>query len=412
MSAGKTRIAARLRSERLKRRMSVDAVAEAFRDVACDRDRRHMPKLQDLRRMIRGYEAGEHVLGARYRMLYAPVFGLDEDDLFDPGTVPAQTRRRSAVQAPAILPPGGLSDRLARVGEGAPSTVEALSARVHALRLADDLLAGGDLLGPAFRELDGAIRVYREGSHTENTGRRLLSLVGEFAQIAGWVASDAGQIDRAAETYRLGISAAREAGDGTLESNLIGSLAYQTANVGDPHEAVPLAEAAIAAAGPDAPPRARALAWDRLAWAHAKAQDAQGAMRALGEASTALAEYDGRGEDPAYLYWLDSGELQIMQARAYTELRRPLRAVPLLIDVLDRYDATHARELALYLSWLAVALADANEPEEAATTARRMLKLGADISSDRTAERARVVLDRLEAYRDVLAVREVLQSAR
>ncbi len=92
--------------------------------------------------------------------------------------------------------------------------------------------------------------------------------------------------------------------------------------------------------------------------------------------------------------------------------RRPLRAVPLLIDVLDRYDATHARELALYLSWLAVALADANEPEEAATTARRMLKLGADISSDRTAERARVVLDRLEGYRNVPAVREVLQSAR
>ncbi|MEU0483712.1 hypothetical protein ABZ260_31555 [Streptosporangium sp. NPDC006013] len=37
------------------------------------------------------------------------------------------------------------------------------------------------------------------------------------------------------------------------------------------------------------------------------------------------------------------------EARAYTELRRTLRAVPLLTEVLTRYDATHVRELALYL---------------------------------------------------------------
>jgi hypothetical protein len=100
-----------------------------------------------------------------------------------------------------------------------------------------------------------------------------------------------------------------------------------------------------------------------------------------------------------------------MESRVYTELRRPLRAVPLLRGVLGEYDATHTREMALYLSWLAVAYADANEPEEAAATAERMLTLSADLSSERTAERGRVVLARLAEFRDVPEVRAVLESA-
>jgi len=102
----------------------------------------------------------------------------------------------------------------------------------------------------------------------------------------------------------------------------------------------------------------------------------------------------GGEEEPDYLYWVDANELQFMEARAYTELRRLLRAVPLWTEVLGRYDATHTRELALYLSWLAVALADANEPEEAAHAARRVLDLEADVASDRTAQRVRGVLSR------------------
>lgn len=100
-----------------------------------------------------------------------------------------------------------------------------------------------------------------------------------------------------------------------------------------------------------------------------------------------------------------------MDARVHTELRRPLRAVPLLRDVLSTYTTTHARELALYLSWLAVALVDANEPEEAASVAARVLDLSADVTSERTAARSRVVLAKLEPFRAVPEVREVLERA-
>ncbi|TDD63721.1 helix-turn-helix domain-containing protein [Actinomadura rubrisoli] len=156
-----------------------------------------------------------------------------------------------------------------------------------------------------------------------------------------------------------------------------------------------------------APAKARALYLDRVAWAHTKAGNASSAMRTLSEAHEVMAT-EGSQEAPDWAYWVSSEELDVMDARVYTELRRPLRAVPLLKEVLSRYDPTHTRELALYLSWLAVALADANEPEEAASTAGRLLHLTADFPSDRTAKRGRFVLAKLEPYREVPEVREVL----
>jgi transcriptional regulator with XRE-family HTH domain len=322
--------------------------------------------------------------------------------------------------APPEPPPPSLADYLPAGDPLAPlkarqgrrvgaSYVRDLAGRVHGLRLADDTIAGRDLYRPALRELRAAVRVRQTGTYDEATGNALLVAIGELAQIAGWIASDAGKHSEAAEIYRLGLSAAHEAGDMTLAGHLLGSLAYQTTNTGDPAKGLEMAQAALEGAGQHAAPRARALYWDRVAWAHAKVgqREAQAAMKALGEAGEALTQHAGE-EEPAYLYWVSGGELEIMEARVYTELHRPLRAVPLLSRVLERYDASHARELALYLSWLAVAYADANEPEQAAETAARMLDLSEGIASDRTDERSRLVIERLRPYSDVPEVQEVL----
>jgi hypothetical protein len=255
--------------------------------------------------------------------------------------------------------------------------------------------------------------MHREHSYSDQVGRQLLVQIGELAQVAGWIASDAGQYEEAGRIYRLGLSAATQAEDRTLAGNLAGSLAYQLSNTGRELEGLDLARAALDGVEPDAPPKARAPYNDRVAWAAAKAggsENAQAAMRALGEAGQALVDDSEGAEAPGYLYWVDAGELRVMESRVYTELRRPLRAVPLLSSVLGEYDVTHTREMALYLSWLVVAYADANEPEEAAATAERMLTLSADLASERTAERGRVVLARLAEFRDVPEVRTVLDS--
>ncbi|MFC4328477.1 helix-turn-helix domain-containing protein [Streptomyces andamanensis] len=299
----------------------------------------------------------------------------------------------------ALKAPGGR-----RIGITA---VDELAARVHGLRLADDVLSGGDLIAPAFRELRSVVRLFRESDHSEDTRRQLLVQIGELGQIAGWIASDGGRGKDAERAYRLGISAARQAGDNTLVANLAGSLGYHLSNTGREREGLELARAAVAEAGPDAPAPARALFLDRVAWACTRVGEVQPALRALGEAHEALAGSTGPAA-PTWAYWVSREELEIMDARVFTELRRPLRAVPLLRDVLGRYDATHLREMALYRSWLAVALADANEPEQAAEEGRRVVDAAGGMSSERTVERARVVLRRLREHEDVPEVREVL----
>lgn len=143
-----------------------------------------------------------------------------------------------------------------------------------------------------------------------------------------------------------------------------------------------MTRAAVEEAGPDAPPAARALFLDRVAWTQTRAGEAQAAIRALGEAHEALSVESG-AQAPSWTYWVSREGLEVMDARVFTELHRPLRAVPLVTDVLARYDTTHARELALYRSWPAVALADANEPEQTAGQAQRII----DRSSD-TGQRA------------------------
>ncbi|UQA93926.1 helix-turn-helix domain-containing protein [Streptomyces halobius] len=133
------------------------------------------------------------------------------------------------------------------------------------------------------------------------------------------------------------------------------------------------------------------------------------AMTALGKAHDALSEQDDE-QAPLWAYWICREELDVMDARVFTELRRPLRAVPLLTDVLSRYDATHALEVALYRSWLAVALMDADEPEQAAAEARRVVARSSGLASDRAAGRARAVLHQLRDCRDVPEVRSLLHD--
>jgi hypothetical protein len=110
--------------------------------------------------------------------------------------------------------------------------------RADVLRHMDDFLGGGDMHDLVRRELQVTLDMMRGASYSEKTGRMLLASVGELAQLAGWVASDAGLHSQAERYYLGGVAAAHAAKDESLTGNLLSSLAYQVANVGDPREAV------------------------------------------------------------------------------------------------------------------------------------------------------------------------------
>jgi transcriptional regulator with XRE-family HTH domain len=289
-----------------------------------------------------------------------------------------------------------------RIGEG---LVRAVEGRVEQLRRMDDFVGGGDLHGLVAAELRATLALLRDAAYPEALGRRLLTAVGELSQLAGWVADDADLHALARRYYTAGVRAAHAAGNAPLGANLISTLSYQLANTGDPREAVALAHTAAAGARHAASATTLALFRERIAWAHARAGDARGAERALGEADR-LFGHRRPEDDPVWVYWLSRDEMDVMAGRCATELRQPKRAEALLRPVLARYDEALAREAALYASWFAEDYVQLRELEEAAAVATRSLLLSARVNSARGRDRVALVRDELRRHPDVRAVRD------
>ena len=257
-----------------------------------------------------------------------------------------------------------------------------LETRVIELRHLDDMVGGGDLFPVASKELSEAQGVVQSASYTDNVGRRLLTVVGELAQLTGWVASDAGRYTEAQRVYLDGVSAAQGADNRPLAAQLLSSLSYQMANVGKAHDAVLLARSAVAGAG-DASPVVRALLLERLAWASARSRDHVCTRRVLDAVDDA---YEGRSPgiaEPEWVYWLDRVEIDVMAGRCLIELGSPNTAAPLLARAIGSYNANHAREIALYLSWLAEAYARAGTIDAARDTLAQARKAAQGINSIR-----------------------------
>lgn len=266
-----------------------------------------------------------------------------------------------------------------RVGESLACQLEV---RVIELRHLDDVVGSRDLFPAVRDELSEVGDLVQSAGYTEPIGRRLRTVVGELAQLAGWVASDAGRHVEAQRMYLHGVTAAQDAGDSVLAAQLLSSLSYQMANVGRPCDAALLARSAVKGAR-EAPPLVRALLMERVAWASARNRDQVATERALAAVDDS---YENRSPDiaePEWVYWLNRGEIDVMAGRCLVELGDPSAAEPLLATAIDSYDANHVREVALYLSWLAEAYAKTGAVDAARDTLARARKMALGTNSAR-----------------------------
>ncbi|WP_121160044.1 helix-turn-helix domain-containing protein [Micromonospora pisi] len=315
-------------------------------------------------------------------------------------------RREFVAGGIAVALPHLVLDHGRQVGSDLPVQLTERTAR---LRRIDDYLGGADTYEVFAAEVESTRRLAQGGSFSEATGAALLTVLGEQAQLAGWAAFDAGRYVDSEHFYRMSLDAARGAGDSALAGNAMAFLAYQELALGRP--GVPAATSAVETAGDDATPGVRALLHSRKAWAHAIAGQAGDAARHLGLAENCLTEADDR-PDPDWVYWVDRSEMEIMTGRCWAVLHRPLRAISVLGQVLAAYDDTHARDKALYLTWLAEAYLDANEPEQACVTAGRAMRLSFGVGSVRPAKRLDLFLGRLAPYAALPCVGDLRAVAR
>ncbi len=293
-----------------------------------------------------------------------------------------------------------------RIGARIPGILRERTAK---LRQLDNTLGGGDTFPIYLREYQATHRLIKDGIYTEKVGQELVVILAEQAQQAGWAAFDAGDQDAAVRLYTTSQHAAVQAADKLLEGNAYAFLAYQRLNH-DPMAAVKLATASCEAAGETAVGSAGALLHERRAWANAMAGNFKETAAALEQARTVISLGAGSPE-PDWSAWVDSTELDIMTGRCWTALKRPLRAVPVLEGVLAGFDDNHARDKALYSTWLAESYLNAGEIEQSAATAARIIDLSSGVASVRPRQQLAPVLARLGEHRHVPEVASVLEKA-
>ncbi|MGW4678783.1 helix-turn-helix domain-containing protein [Micromonospora taraxaci] len=332
--------------------------------------------------------------------------GGNRAEAHDSGDDPVFRReflKSTALGASIALGAPLLDSSNARIGSG---LAPALRVRTARLRRLDNILGGGDTYQIYLREFETTQAIIRNASYSQAVRRDLLSVLAEQAQQAGWAAFDAGDGQKATRLYKTSLQAAKEGGDQALAGNALAFLAYQHIGT-DPAEAVRLATASCQVAGASLTGAVGALLHERRAWAYAVVGDAGNTERALEMARRSLTENHDSPRD--WALWVDEDEIQIMSGRCWTELKRPLRSVPTLCEVLTRFNDDHARDKALYMTWLADAYLTAGEVEESAAVAGKILDLSEGVASVRPRQQLGSVLVRLAEYRDVPGVAGVLE---
>lgn len=362
------------------------------------------------RNEISRWESERRLVTPFWQQHIAEAFGIEVDGIRRAVSVARVKRRKErtgdvqrrefiGVMA-ALAIPLARTDQLTsrRIGR---SDVAELRRRTARLRRLDNIMGGAETYPVYSAEAHFTDRLIRESSHTAEIGRELLALLAEQQQQAGWSAFDSGQQALAKRFYDDSRKAAENAQALDLAGNALAYAAYQ--QTATQQSGTALATSSYEVARQVATPKVSALLLERKAWAHATAGEAAETDRALNLAREALNASADRPE-PDWVFWVDAAEIDIMAGRCWTELRRPLRAVPVLERVLAAFDDTHARDKALYLTWLATSYLQAHEVEQAAATLAHAADLAAGVTSVRPAQRIETVARRLARHRSTPAV--------
>jgi transcriptional regulator with XRE-family HTH domain len=373
------------------------------------------------RHEISRWEREERIPSPHWLRWLAVVLDTPLDELERAAAVAVASRRGRNVAAelrfapPAAAGPESRAlsaraqGRLQAGSEARSRASEASADTIAVLRRMDDLVGGPDLTGVTGRELRSALHRLRSPDLTEAQRRRLLPAVAELAQLACWVAADAGDPATVARAHRVGMRAALAAGTAPLAGHLMATMAHLNTS-GDTREGYQLARHGYRLARPRASATTRALLLHRVALAAAHAGQRRACEQALASAEQAFERRDP-ANDPSWVYWFDDAELTAMTGRCYAVLGRPRLAEPLLRAALDD-QRIRLRPWALYAAWLAAVHLDSGQVEEAAGTARAALLTAVRVGSVRALRQVTALHPRLRGHPAVPAVREYAEFYR
>jgi hypothetical protein len=186
--------------------------------------------------------------------------------------------------------------------------VDLIAAHVAALRRLDDRHGGGALsLRYVTAELRSVIDLVDYANYDQSTGRQLLTIVADLAQLLGWLHFDSSRYGAAERYLLLSVGICRSLGATDRAANAIGMLSYVSAFAGHGPQAVRLAEAATRECG-QADPILRARLLGREATAAAADGDLARFRRCADQAASLLERARSQAA-PSFLYYLTPEQL-------------------------------------------------------------------------------------------------------
>ncbi len=315
--------------------------------------------------------------------------------------VAASTSSAAALQwlvspAPAAL--SGTGRR--RVGE---SDIDAIQQVVRSYRELDNRLGGGRVRGAVVHYLNSEVTpLLTDGRFNAETGARLAAMGAELAQLAGWMAYDAGLHGHAQRYLTLALSFARHAGNSGLGAEVLAAKAHQAVYLARPGEAVDLARAAQATAQRAGLPTLLAECSVMEAHGHAANNDARACAQALSDAERAFGRAV-RANNPAWLSYFDEAYLAARMGHCFRALGEPAHAERCARRSLNM-DGRFVRGKAFNLSLLATALAEQDDIEQACAVGQRALGVTAGLRSARSVRYIKDLQSALRRRADVAAV--------
>lgn len=208
-----------------------------------------------------------------------------------------------------------------QVASAGPDEVSELEQAVTTFRRWDASGAGGLRRKAVAGQLNAVAETLRD-PHPAASARRLFGVTGELAQLAGWMAYDAGLHGAAQQYYIIGLHACREAGNPGLGAKIIGDMTQLSTALGHYADSLSLVRAALSALPPQAGSlvRCELLGLEARASAHLGPSEAGNADRAAQHCVALFAETAGHEPAPDWIHYMGQAETHCLAANVYIQL--------------------------------------------------------------------------------------------
>ncbi len=395
-----------LQAHRERRDLSQQDVAEAIASLAWTTEQRMVGVNAD---MVSKWERGEKLPSKPYRKLLCALYDATPEQLAfrqtshgDYVETGGDINRRELLRGAALIGTAALTHPLRVPRRIDPETVSCLHGMLAEYAKVDNLLGPQPLLATMTVHLDYISELLTVASG--GIRAKLLAVGAHYAEFAGWLYQDAGNMRTGVYWSDRALSWAQAGGDPLMTSYVLMRRSNQASGSGDARRTLGLAQLALRA--PDRlSPRARALIHRQEAHGYALSGDAAACASALEAAREQVARTDDYGPaERAVTGYCTPAYIELEAAGCWMTLGQPAKAVAIYQQGLAQLPPEYPRDRGVQLARLATAHAVNQEPEQACRAAEEAITLAGRTGSGRAVGELLRLPVKLAAWQDLPAV--------